>query len=213
MREGGLEPPHLSAYAPQAHVSTNSTIRASGLITERLEQNLWITSNPWCAALRFFKLLKPVRLAVDRLYSMKNILLFSVACLFVTPVVFAQTDTSDALAQAQAVLKDRVARDELFKKDPKARQADDFASTAVGGDAGAKDELYGISADIMAQLVKDGNQDPAKMQEIMKKALENPESFKKSLSPDIQARIDGVVKKTEAHRAVNGSKDKSLKSP
>jgi hypothetical protein len=144
---------------------------------------------------------------------MKNILLFSVACLFVAPVVFAQTDSSDALAQAQAILKDKAAREELFKKDVKARQADDFATTGAGGDAGTKEQMYGISADIMAQLVKDGNQDPAKMQEILRKALENPEAFKKSLSPDIQARIDGVVKKTEATRAVNGSKDKSLKTP
>lgn len=28
VRGGGLEPPHLSAYAPQTYVSTNSTIRA-----------------------------------------------------------------------------------------------------------------------------------------------------------------------------------------
>lgn len=111
------------------------------------------------------------------------------------------------------LLKDRAAREELFKKDPKARQADDFASTAVNGDAGTKEELYSISADIMAQLVKDGNQDPDKMQEIMKKALENPEAFKKSLSPAIQARIDSVVKKTETQRSVNNTKDNSLKSP
>ncbi len=144
---------------------------------------------------------------------MKNILLFSFVCLFVTPNVFAQDDISDSLVKAQALLKNRAAREEVLKADHNARQADDFAHAAVGGDQKSKDELYSISADIMAQLVKDGNQDPAKMQEIMKKALENPESFKKSLNPDIQARIDDVVKKIEAHRAVNGSKDKSLKSP
>lgn len=34
VRDGGLEPPHLAAYAPQAYVSTSSTNRAkSGLIT------------------------------------------------------------------------------------------------------------------------------------------------------------------------------------
>lgn len=143
---------------------------------------------------------------------MKNILLTSIVCLFVTSGALAQAET-DALAQAQAILKDKAAREEILKKDPKARQADDFATKAAGGDASSKEEMYGISADIMAQLVKDGKQDPAQMQEILKKALENPEAFKKSLSPEIQARIDGVVKRTEALRAVNGSKDKSLKSP
>jgi hypothetical protein len=144
---------------------------------------------------------------------MKNVLLFSVACLFANPAVFAQSETSDALAKAQAILKDRAAREELFKHDTKAREADAFATAVAGGDESTKDQMYAISADIMAQLVKDGNQDPAKMQEMMKKALENPQAFKKSLSPDIQARIDGVVKKTEAHSAVNNAKDKSLKSP
>jgi hypothetical protein len=65
----------------------------------------------------------------------------------------------------------------------------------------------------MAQLAKDGKEDPAKMQEILKKALANPEAFTKSLSPEVQARIKAVADKTESQRAVNGSKDKSLKSP
>ncbi len=30
VREGGLEPPHLTAYAPQTYVSTSSTTRAKG---------------------------------------------------------------------------------------------------------------------------------------------------------------------------------------
>ena len=143
---------------------------------------------------------------------MKNISLFFILGFLLTPLAQAQEEV-DPVAEAQAFLKNEQKREELFKKDDKAKQADVFAGQAVGGDKASKEELYSISADIMAQLVKEGNQDPAKMQEILKKALANPEAFTKSLSPEVQARIKAVSDKTEQQRAVNGSKDKSLKSP
>ncbi len=143
---------------------------------------------------------------------MKNIFLFFITGLLLTPLVQAQEEL-DPVAEAQAFLKNEQRREELFKKDEKAKEADTFAGQAVGGDKASKEELYSISADIMAQLVKEGKQDPAKMQEILKKALVNPEAFTKSLSPEIQARIKAVADKTESQRAFNGSKDKSLKSP
>lgn len=40
VRDGGLEPPHLAAYAPQAYVSTSSTNRAQTFIySEALKTN------------------------------------------------------------------------------------------------------------------------------------------------------------------------------
>ena len=143
---------------------------------------------------------------------MKNICLFLVAGLLSISLAQAQEE-GDPVAEAQAFLKNEQKREDLFKKDEKAKQADTFAGQAVGGDKASKEELYSISADIMAQLAKDGKEDPAKMQEILKKALANPEAFTKSLSPEVQARIKAVADKTESQRAVNGSKDKSLKSP
>ena len=35
MREGGLEPPHLSAYAPEAYASTNFAIPATLLFKKK----------------------------------------------------------------------------------------------------------------------------------------------------------------------------------
>ena len=40
---GGLEPPHLAAYAPQTYLSTNSNIRAKELYITKREAKIRIS--------------------------------------------------------------------------------------------------------------------------------------------------------------------------
>jgi hypothetical protein len=81
------------------------------------------------------------------------------------------------------------------------RLADQKALEAVGGNAGNKQELYNIGADIMPILVQQAGEDTTKMQAILFKAQTDPVSFLNSLPPEIQAEIKKVANAIEKNQA------------
>lgn len=118
-----------------------------------------------------------------------------------TTVSFADDDLDPALKDVQELLRTESKRNEVIKNDAKAQQADAFALQAVGGDKNLKNEVYDVSADIMATVQKLSGGDTAKMQQMLQKALQNPGEFLKSLPADQQAKIRGIANQVEKNKS------------
>lgn len=114
---------------------------------------------------------------------------------------FAEEDLDPALKDVQDLLRTESKRNEAIKANPKAQQADAFALQAVGGNQALKNDVYDVSADIMATVQKLSNGDPAKMNELLQKALKNPGEFLKSLPADQLAKIREIAAKTEKQKS------------
>jgi hypothetical protein len=120
--------------------------------------------------------------------------------LLTSSVSFAVEDLDPALKDVQELLRSQSKREEVIKGDSKAKQADDFALQAVGGNQKLKGDVYDVSADIMATVQKLSEGDPAKMNALLQKALQNPGEFLKSLPAEQQAKIRDIAAKTEAQK-------------
>ncbi len=106
-----------------------------------------------------------------------GLLLFSTA-------VHAELDgaSQEALEKTTELLVDQSKRQEAIKNDPKAKKADDYAAS-IGG--AHKDEVYALSSKVFEKLVKKYNGDVGKIQEVLTKAMTNPEAFANSeFSPE-----------------------------
>ena len=111
-------------------------------------------------------------------------------------------DISSALQKTQDCLRNQncdSAKSEVGKS------ADQRVLGAVGGNAGIKQELYNIAADVMPILVQQAGEDPTKMQAILLKAQADPVSFLNSLPPEIQVKIKNAANAVEKNQ-VSGQK-------
>jgi hypothetical protein len=99
-----------------------------------------------------------------------------------------------ALDETRQVLKDKNAREKEINKDSRAQYVDKQVKS-LGGNAENAESIYGLSADVMEELVKKTGGDPVKMMEILEKAKKDPEGFAKSLSPSTQSKIRGLAGK------------------
>lgn len=117
--------------------------------------------------------------------------------------LYAQNDPAidSAMKETQDLLKNKSQRDELMKKDSKAREADNRVNAVTGGDAAQSQKLYDISSDIMPALMEAVGNDPTKAMELLQKAQNDPESFYKSLPKEIQNKIRGVASDIESKKA------------
>lgn len=127
------------------------------------------------------------------------VLIFSIS--FLTLPTFAEEDLDAALKDVQDLLRTESKRNEVIKVSPKAQQADDFALQAVGGNQALKNDIYDVSADVMATVKELSGGDAAKMNELLQKALQNPAAFLKSLPPEQQAKIRDIAAKTEKQKS------------
>ncbi|MCB0351803.1 MAG: hypothetical protein KDD38_11510 [Bdellovibrionales bacterium] len=96
----------------------------------------------------------------------------------------AQLDAAsqEALEKTNELLLDSNKRQEAIKGDKKAQQADSYAES-IGG--AHKEEIYGLTSKIFEKLIKKYNADPTKIQEVLTKAMANPEAFANSeFSPE-----------------------------
>ncbi len=80
------------------------------------------------------------------------------------------------------------------------KEADRKALAAISGNARDKQELYNLSADIMPILVQQAGGDPVTMQNLMRKAQTDPESFLNSLSPDLKEKIKKYANELDKHQ-------------
>lgn len=140
------------------------------------------------------------------------VLLLSVSFM-ATTVSFAEDDIDPALKDVQELLRTESKRNEVIEGDSKAQQADAFALQAVGGNQQLKNEVYDVSADIMATVQKLSGGDTAKMQQLLQKALQNPGEFLKSLPADQQAKIRGIATQVEKNKANANSSAQAAPKP
>lgn len=134
--------------------------------------------------------------------SKSKVLTLVVALNFVTtPHAFAIEDVDPAIQEVQELLRSQSKREEVIKASAKAQQADQFALQAVGGNQNLKNEVYDVSADVMATVQKLSGGDPAKMNALLQKALQNPGEFLKSLPLDQQTKIRDIAAQTEKQKA------------
>src|SRR4051812_45740097 len=90
--------------------------------------------------------------------------------------------SNDALVSTQKLLTDPALRAKAVKENSGAAQAHQQADLAAGGGANTE-ALYGLSSEIFEDMVKQTGGDPLKLQELIQKAMKDPESFGKNLSP------------------------------
>ncbi len=126
---------------------------------------------------------------------MKNFILI-LSVFLISRSSFSQVD-QEALLETQRVLRSPTERQDIISKDKKAQDTDQFASQVVGGDPKLKDEVYDISADVLNSLLQTTNGDPEKAQELLLKAMKNPEQFLKSLPALQQEKIRGIANSVE----------------
>jgi hypothetical protein len=113
--------------------------------------------------------------------------------------VSADDDTGSALQKTQDCLRYQNCDS---ANTGEGKTAEQKALEAVSGNASQSQELHNISADIMPFLIQQAGGEPTKMQAIMLKAQTDPESFLRSLPPEIQAKIKKVasaIEKNQTH--------------
>ncbi len=126
--------------------------------------------------------------------------LFSITLVFLFSLMtFAETDQAvdNSLKDTKDLLKDKTQREAVFKKDAKAKAADDTVQNLTGGDAAQTQQVYDISADAFAAIMQSVGNDPNKAMELLQKAQGNPEAFYNSLPNDVRIKIRGVASEIE----------------
>ncbi len=106
---------------------------------------------------------------------------------------FAQ-EKIDPLKETQKVLTDKTKRDAAIKQEGSKAQAVDQYAEKIAGPQG-KEEMYGLSADLMAVIEKESGGDPDKMMKILEEAQKNPEAFYNRFSPEQKAKLKAIAEK------------------
>lgn len=99
----------------------------------------------------------------------------------------------EALTKTQDLLKNPAIRQQAIQGDA-AAQAADAQVRALAGRGIAPDQVYELSNDVMADLVKQTGGDPAKMQAIVERAKADPASLKQYLSEPSREKIRQLAK-------------------
>lgn len=101
------------------------------------------------------------------------------------------------LKDTQNLLRDKKQREDYFKNNPQAREADTKAG-ALGGSPANKEEMYDISAELIEVIARETNGDPVKMETIMQEAQKNPKAFyEKYMSANQKARVKALAEKVD----------------
>jgi hypothetical protein len=98
-----------------------------------------------------------------------------------------------ALTQTQELLRDHTQLQKEGLLTPEAKQMDARVQQVTGGSPKATAEVYDITADIFGNITKEAGGNPEKMQELVEKAMANPQAFEASLTPEEKARIEKLV--------------------
>jgi hypothetical protein len=116
--------------------------------------------------------------------------------LFVLFLAIPLARADEALDQTQALLRDPTARAAATRGDAKAQALQKNIDTMSGAPANSE-KIYGLSAEVFAELVAKTGGDVGKLQQLLSDAQKNPEAFANSLSPEIKEKIRGVASDIE----------------
>jgi uncharacterized alpha-E superfamily protein len=132
---------------------------------------------------------------------MKSLALIFVCGLLCAVSLYAETtEEAKALDETLSILVSPEQRKQILDKDPKAKEADDFA-LQVGGNAANQQKIYELAAKVMADLAKSGNSDPDKMMQILEKANKNPEAFANTFSPEQKKMLQELAAEIEKSKS------------
>lgn len=96
--------------------------------------------------------------------------------------------SAEALQKTQELLRSKKQRDEIIKEDERAAWVHKQVES-IGGSPENTEAIYKLSADILAEIAKEAQGDPAKMNEILKKLKNDPISLEKKLSPKEREKL------------------------
>jgi len=99
--------------------------------------------------------------------------------------------SQEALKQTTQLLRNPIERNTQISKDTKAQMIDRQVQSLAGSEMNTE-AIYGLSADIMAELTEKTHGDPVKMMEILEKAKNDPKGFAESLSPKNRAQLKTI---------------------
>jgi len=104
------------------------------------------------------------------------------------------TATAKALQQTQALLTNPAERQKAVKTTPDAKRVDDAVNEMAGGKPVSND-VYSLAADVFANMVKQSNGDPVKMQEALEKFQKDPASFANGWTPEQKKKLRDLAGK------------------
>jgi hypothetical protein len=109
------------------------------------------------------------------------------------PAFALDASDAEALASTQQLLGNQNAMLDVAKHDPGAKGALDQISQITNGDPSKTAEMNAISSSVFADIVKNSNGDSVAVQEKLQLALKDPGAFIKTLTPEQQARLNGLA--------------------
>jgi hypothetical protein len=104
------------------------------------------------------------------------------------------SQSTDALAATLRMLTDPAARGQVIAGDPNAAEIDRQVQGMAGTPALAQ-EVYGIAAEVFADLVRNTDGDPRRMSEALDQAKSDPAGFAAMLRPETLDRLRELATK------------------
>lgn len=98
--------------------------------------------------------------------------------------------SEQALRETQLMLKNPTERQKTQGAQNVQRQLE-----AMGASAQDQEEIYGLAADVMADVTRQANGDPEKMMQILSEAQKNPQAFGIKLTPAQRQKLQDIAKK------------------
>jgi outer membrane lipoprotein-sorting protein len=121
-------------------------------------------------------------------------LLFFTVLIPLAPAETADPVTASALQETQSQLKDPKARQTLMDQVPDGASVDGQVK-ALAGSPENTDAIYALAASVLGKVAEDAKNDPQKMQELLKKASDDPASFAKGLNKKQQDQLREIAAK------------------
>ncbi|HEY7652600.1 MAG TPA: hypothetical protein VIG07_07240 [Methylomirabilota bacterium] len=101
---------------------------------------------------------------------------------------------AEALAATLRMLADPAARADVLARDPAAAAIDKQVQGVAGSSALAQ-EVYGIAAEVFADLARNSGGDPQRMNEALERAKSDPAGFAAMLRPETLERLRALSTK------------------
>jgi hypothetical protein len=102
--------------------------------------------------------------------------------------------SAQALATTLRMLADPAARGEILATDPAAAAVDKQVQSLAGSSALAQ-EVYGIAAEVFADLARNSGGDPRQLSEALARAKSDPAGFAAMLRPETLERLRALATK------------------
>ena len=110
------------------------------------------------------------------------------------PAQVLDPTAAEALAATLRMLADPTARADVLARDPAAAAIDKQVQGMAGSSALAQ-EVYGIAAEVFADLARNSGGDPRRMNEALERAKSDPAGFAAMLRPETLERLRALSTK------------------